>query len=397
VKLRAALRSVVVAASDAELRADLERLEPMESAVFEAVLAQWGSDGVDLRAAADVWGGPIRRYVTRDGIQVAGRTVDRLDYEELRADVFERLSLTCDERPAGWVRVDDLPAVSVPTDLRYAMVVNDSNRLQLMLGSAEVPAFPFPTPAPDLEFTNPVVSPDGEYIVATGYGPGVLNRAFVGRFDSLAEMQQISPDDEAWNCMSWSADSRAIVVTRLVAPGTWKQSTYDVATGEIVDIFDTEYRSHEMPCGTFLDDDTLLVTEDDPETGLTVISSHDIRSDTRDVFVRIPDCLTIYPQVRPRTNEVAVITGCSNVYDSGLWIVPAGGGAPRHVLNGLVAAPTWSPDGEWILFGFQEDRKSIPSLWIASADGSTASQLAAGWASWPAWIPADTSCDLCPT
>jgi Tol biopolymer transport system component len=242
-----------------------------------------------------------------------------------------------------------------------------------------------------------MVSPDGQYIVATGYGPGVMNRAFVGKLDSLADMQQISPDGEAWNCMSWSADSRSIVVTRLVAPGTWKQGTYDVATGTIVDIFDTEFPSRAMPCGRLLDDDTLLVTEDDPESGLMVISSQDVGSDTREAFVSIPDCITIYPQVRLRTGEVAVITGCANVYDSGLWIVPAGGGAPRHVLNGLVAAPTWSPNGAWILFGFQANRTSVPSLWIASPDGSTASQVADGWASWPAWIPADTSCGLCPT
>ena len=285
----------------------------------------------------------------------------------------------------------------MPTDLRYVMVMNESNQLQLMLGSTEVPVFPFPSPEPDLGFTNPMVSPDGRFIAATGYGSGTLNRVFLGRFDSLTEMQPISPDDEAWNCMSWSPDSRSIVVTRLVALGTWKQSKYDVETGEIADLADTEFPSHAMPCSTFLDDDTLLVTEDDPQTGLTVISSQEVGSGTREVLVRIPDCNTIYPQVRPRTGEVAVITGCANVYDSGLWIVPADGGAPRHVLHGLVAAPTWSPDGDWILFGFQEDRTSAPSLWIASADGSTASQLVAGWASWPAWIPAETACGLCPT
>jgi hypothetical protein len=394
-KSAAAFAEMARTANDGALRTDLERLDELQRSVDRALLENWGDDGVELLAAADVWGGNIVDYSVRDGIAVDGQIVDRGEYQALRSDLFERVSFVCDERPSDWVPVIDLPQAAVPSDLRYAMVMRVADELQLMLGSHDVSVFPFPAPSADLQFTNPVVSPDGQSIVVMGFDGDVLHRAYVGRFDSLFDMEQVAPDDEAWNCLSWSTDSSSLVVTRLVSPGRWKQSEYEVASGNLVDLFETEYPSHEMPCGAYYDEDTLLVTGTNPETGIATIWSQDVGSTERELFVSIPDCNVVYPQVRPGTTEVAVISACANAYDSGLWIVPEPGAEPRHILNGLVAAPAWSDDGEWILFGYQTDRTSVPELWIASADGSSAAKLVNGWSSWPAWIPTETPCTAC--
>jgi Tol biopolymer transport system component len=272
-------------------------------------------------------------------------------------------------------------------------VTKSSKRLGLVTGSGGRRPTAFAPEGTTFEFTSPVVSPDGNFFLASAVGSS--SRAFVGRLDAMADARQISPDDETWECMSWSIDSKAIVVTRRTEPGPWMQSQYEVATGALTNLLPGEYKAGDAPCGHYLNDFTLLVTSRSRTNGSAMIFSQRIGSEARTEFLAIPDCNVIYPQQRPGTREVAVIAGCENVYDDGLWLTADDGSPPRHVLTGYVAAPTWSPDGTWILFGWAPSRRVAPELWIAMADGSAAKKVADAWTSWPTWIPATSPCSVC--
>lgn len=63
----------------------------------------------------------------------------------------------------------------------------------------------------------------------------------------------------------------------------------------------------------------------------------------------------------------------------GSWVVPAAGGAPVKVADGL--GPVWSPDGKRIAYG------DSFGLWTVGADGHGATELAQVPAATPSWSP----------
>ena len=101
------------------------------------------------------------------------------------------------------------------------------------------------------------------------------------------------------------------------------------------------------------------------------------------------------PQFHPDGRRVAfVVTTLSEGLDeylSTIWVVDVDGGDPRPFTRGprRDTAPRWSPDGRWLAFVSEREKKGKGQLHVMPADGGEAvrlTQLRPGVTS-PAWSP----------
>ena len=101
------------------------------------------------------------------------------------------------------------------------------------------------------------------------------------------------------------------------------------------------------------------------------------------------------PQLHPDGRRVAfVVTTLSEARDeylSTIWIVDVDGGEPRQFTRGprRDTAPRWSPDGRWLAFVSEREKKGKGQLYVMPADGGEPvrlTDLRPGVAS-PAWSP----------
>jgi dipeptidyl aminopeptidase/acylaminoacyl peptidase len=101
------------------------------------------------------------------------------------------------------------------------------------------------------------------------------------------------------------------------------------------------------------------------------------------------------PQLHPDGRLVAfVVTTLSEARDeylSTIWVVDVEGGAPRPFTRGprRDTAPRWSPDGRWLAFVSEREKKQKGQLHVMPADGGEAlrlTDLRPGVSS-PAWSP----------
>ena len=88
------------------------------------------------------------------------------------------------------------------------------------------------------------------------------------------------------------------------------------------------------------------------------------------------------PQISPDGAHVAcTVTTAdaqSNAYQTHLWIIPVGAGAPRQLttVKGKDTGPRWSPDGRRI--AFISDRSGEKQVWVIDVDGGEAHALTSG-------------------
>ena len=101
------------------------------------------------------------------------------------------------------------------------------------------------------------------------------------------------------------------------------------------------------------------------------------------------------PQLHPDGDRVAfVVTTLSEARDeylSTIWIVDVDGGEPRQFTRGprRDTVPRWSPDGRWLAFVSEREKKGKGQLYVMPADGGEPvrlTDLRPGVAS-PAWSP----------
>jgi dipeptidyl aminopeptidase/acylaminoacyl peptidase len=87
------------------------------------------------------------------------------------------------------------------------------------------------------------------------------------------------------------------------------------------------------------------------------------------------------PQLSPDGSRIAfVVTTLSEERDeylSQIWVVPAGGGEPRRFTTGPKrdTSPRWSPDGRWLAFVSERERKKKGQLYVMPADGGEPTRL----------------------
>ncbi len=88
------------------------------------------------------------------------------------------------------------------------------------------------------------------------------------------------------------------------------------------------------------------------------------------------------PRISPSGEEVAYVVsevnGDDSGYESHIWLVPCGGGAPRKLTSGGVdTMPRWSPDGRHLAFLSRREGDDN-SLWIIPRDGGEARRVTPG-------------------
>src|SRR5262245_35259959 len=87
------------------------------------------------------------------------------------------------------------------------------------------------------------------------------------------------------------------------------------------------------------------------------------------------------PQFHPDGRRVAfVVTTLSEARDeylSTIWVVDVGGGEPRPFTRGprRDTAPRWSPDGRWLAFVSEREKKGKGQLHVMPTDGGEALRL----------------------
>lgn len=99
------------------------------------------------------------------------------------------------------------------------------------------------------------------------------------------------------------------------------------------------------------------------------------------------------PKVSPDGNWVAYVVGVpdkdANRVNSDIWLVPAGGGAPRQLTRSPKhdRHPTWSPDSKWI--AFESNRDGEFQVYVIPVDGGEARKMTtiSTEANQPVWSP----------
>jgi hypothetical protein len=79
---------------------------------------------------------------------------------------------------------------------------------------------------------------------------------------------------------------------------------------------------------------------------------------------------------------------CDDPLVSGIVVVDLATGDARRVATGMAALPRWSPDGEWLVFGYAPVGEG-PALgtWVARADGRQLREVVPSPAWFPVWLP----------
>jgi len=105
-----------------------------------------------------------------------------------------------------------------------------------------------------------------------------------------------------------------------------------------------------------------------------------------EVWSGLDDPLMEVPAVSPNAERVAVVSRRGH---SHLTLVSAAGADPVRLGASVVVvgAPSWSPDGKWIVTGGRDD--SGPGLFKIPVDGGKPVRLWSGPASDPVWSPTD--------
>jgi hypothetical protein len=217
----------------------------------------------------------------------------------------------------------------------------------------------------DREFGTVVVDSDGEVLDSLQRAPGQLS------------------------CPTWNPNSDKVVgVDNTSIAGDRRVHLLDL-TGE------TPSRPLDLPfatvsCSDFVDDDRLVVSDatlelGDPRGVWTVGVDGE---DPQELYT--PEmCSTQVGAVDPSGTRVAVAQNCNDRLQSGVWVVDLASGEADQIAVGHGARPKWSPDGEWLVFGYSPLGEGLNTLstWVARADGRQLREVVEPLALFPVWLP----------
>jgi hypothetical protein len=338
-------------------------LEELTS-VNARILNDWGDDGSELFARLD-----------RDDI------VPWIEFQTPSGrSLMEGVHMSCTPPPAGWVAVGPRQSDRVPkVDLVAVRRVKQRFRLLSLDGRRETLL-----PAPDrLEVTAPTVSDDGSALAAVGF-EGARRVLLLGS-PTGQDLAPASPAAERWMCPTFVDAGRSLLVTRRAGPAAWLLGKLDRQSGTVTAL-SSSVPLRDAPCGGVMIGES-LITDALGNDGAFVLVRVGSGYTKKEPFARLEGCNIVFPQLRPKAQRLYVIAGCADPYRNGLWSVALDGSDWKHELSGLIAAPTWSPDGAWLAFGIQKlgDHDGSPSLWVANADFTVMGQVAGPWTSWPTW------------
>lgn len=387
---RLAVLDEPVAGTDGELRRRLEDLRLSQPAFDEAMLDGWEPDRARLaNAHDDAWMDDlVGAAVTReDGEQI--RTADHAFHRNV---AYERLVIGCrapelaggparettEDPPDGrlvFVRPDD------PRDIEAGvrLVVTDSTA-----GGERV--LPPPTPWEALGWLDVEPGADHGLLLAARQGSdfGTLVLSATGE---VLDTVQRAPGQLM--CPAWNVGSDQVL-------GLDNTSDADQRRVHLIDLTGARPSAPlDLPfatvgCADFVDADRLVVSEaapsHDEDRGVWTVGVDG--SDPRELHT--PEgCTTQVGAVDPAGTRVALAQACLDPLDDGVWVLDLTTGDADQVVTGHAATPKWSPDGEWLVFGFSPlGERTVLGIWQARADGRQLRRLVDPLVYGPVWLPA---------
>lgn len=142
-------------------------------------------------------------------------------------------------------------------------------------------------------------------------------------------------------------------------------------------------------CSDFVTEDRIVVADaaldfDDDRAVWTVGTDG---SDPEELYRPPGDCTTQVGSVDPEATRVALAQSCGDPLDSGVVVVELATGRSQRVVTGMAALPKWSPDGEWLVFGYAPLGDPGLGVWMARPDGRQLRRVVDDPAWFPAWLP----------
>jgi hypothetical protein len=143
-------------------------------------------------------------------------------------------------------------------------------------------------------------------------------------------------------------------------------------------------------CSDFITEDRIVVSDaaldiDDERAVWTVGVDG---SDPRELYRPTADgCRTQVGSVDPAGTRVALAQTCDDPLGSGVMVVDLASGESQRVVTGSAALPKWSPDGEWLVFGYAPPGRAGVGTWMAQPDGRQLRQVLEAPSWFPVWVP----------
>jgi hypothetical protein len=142
-------------------------------------------------------------------------------------------------------------------------------------------------------------------------------------------------------------------------------------------------------CSDFVDNDHLVFSDASRDHGDNrgVWTVGVDGSDPEELYT--PEgCTTAVGAVDPAGTRAALAQTCSDPLQSGLWVMDLSSGEADQLVTGHASLPKWSPDGEWLIFGFSPlGERLVLGVWQVRADGRQLHQVIEPPAVFPVWLP----------
>jgi hypothetical protein len=357
----------------------------LESSIQRSILELWGENGNRLIEQASAKGSSVLDVVADVGLKIDQGPVNLSEWGRLRTQFQDQFTLRCAAKPAGWTPVESLPKPLKPVNGRLLVVHKSEGRRQLReltiggdLGS--------PIEFPDEEGTTPLLSPDGRKILVTA----ISNRSYRFLLGNVSDLIFTSLDAgirrqlPEWGCARWDVSGGSMLVRIQPDKLSSQFVSIEFPSGRVLPFAKPFPNQRFRGCAKKVGE-SLLVETPFPDGSVGIRRFDGVADEP--VF-GIPGCTVVWPTPDPEGSKLIVSASCDNAYLSGLYIMNLDGSHPRQLLTGHIAAPTWSPTGKWLAFGYTPLGSSSewPSLWIADRNGEHAEQIAPAQTSWPAWI-----------
>ena len=230
----------------------------------------------------------------------------------------------------------------------------------------------------------PWVDPDTDTVLAIalredGTETAVVEGTVATGFHELF----VPPQPMVLDCVSRAGDGSLLTTTRLASGGTLLLRVDQAGEIREVDLpLTNPYCAH--PVGE----------------GLVVLGGHDVREfgevthlvgDELTEATRLtdqPDCNALLGDVDASTGQVLTFSTCADAGESGMHLRTLDGRSATHLLQGRVAAPSLSPDGRWVTFGYSPLGMNLVEsvrIWVMRTDGSGARMVTDTASSFPVW------------
>jgi hypothetical protein len=377
---RRALLADIQAHSDHQLADLVEQRLRLTEVADQLALEAWSTDFERLRASGESW----LHVAVGDRLEVDGERLPSMEQQYAVNRTTEVLAVRCRAPELAEPPAQDLSVDPPAGFIDFHRPTGNEGRRERIASTGTI-ATDLSNPDNWHWVVMPDLAPSGTSVVvkaegADGYGLLVLN-------DDMTVNAVLQQGEPGFDCPSWSPDGSAVIAT---------VSTSDPDEAEIYR-FELDGTSHRLDlprwirgCVTFVGPDRLAAFTPGPNdaehTGIWVIGL----DGSDPIEAPMPrDCVALLTDTDPTGTRLAA-SRCGDPTQNGLWIIDLADSTTTHVVAGNVAVPKFSPNGEWLVFGYAtlgSDPSEDVAIWIVRSDGMGLRELAPSTASFPVWLP----------